>query len=479
MSFQVSAPPSPRTVRTGERHVRLLIPLLMGPLIYVYMQATIIPAIGALAQSVHSSRLATTWALTAYLVSGAVSTPLAGRLGDLFGNRRILVWALWITAAGGVVSAASHVLIVVVIGRVLAGTCTATLPLGYGVMRENLSSHRLTRSIPLVAVAIAIGTAVGNVSSGVVVEHLGVAGMFWLPLILTVPTAVMAQLWVPDSPARERGTVHWRGAAAMSIALLAILIAISESTTWGWGSARTLGLLAFGLVALVGWVLVELAADQPLIDMRLMALPGVWWTNLTSLLFGMAMFGAFVVVPELVEAPRSSGGFAAGLTAAGLFLVPGTVTMSLGGPLSGRLEHRFGPKLPLVIGGVLGAIGYALLCLLHRDRAVIYGAFLLLGVGMGVGYAVLPHLIVRAVPSEHTGAATGINVIARNVGGALGIQITATVIAASAVGAAHRPSEGGFRAALWVLAGASVGATVCAMCIPTGRRRTLRAAEAA
>lgn len=475
MSLHAAAP----TTRASpdEHPNRILVPLFLGPLVYVFMQSLVIPAIGAVAASVHASLLDTTWALTAYLVSGAVSTPLAGRLGDLFGNRRVLVCVLWITAAGGLISALSTTLVPLVIGRILAGTSTATLPLGYGIIRESLPRERLAPAIGTIAVAIAVGTGIGNVLAGVVTEQLGVPWLFWLPLIITIPTCVMAQLWIPDAHRRERGTVHWSGAIAMSVSLLCLLIAISGSTTWGWGSPRTLGLLALGLATFVAWVRLELAADQPLIDMRLMALPGVWWTNVVSFLFGFAMFGAWVIVPQYVQTPPSAGyGFGASITAAGLFLLPATVTMSLGGPLASRLEHRVGPKLVLIVGGLVSTAGYGLLCLAHADRAAIYIAFVMLGVGMGVGYAVLPHLIVRAVPDGHTGAATGINVIARNIGGALGIQIGATIIAAHVPAGSAFPTEAGYVAALWLFFMVGIGATVGSACIPTRRHRALVAA---
>jgi MFS family permease len=473
VSVQLSAA-SPPDTRASDHPVRMLIPLFMGPLIYVYSQSMVFPGLGAVAQSLHTSRLQTTWALTGYLISGAVTTPLAGRLGDLFGNRKVLMWVLWISAAGGVLSAVGTSLLPVAIGRVLAGTVTATMPLGYGIMRESLPRARLAPAVAFVSVSIAIGTGLGNITSGVVIDNLGTHWLFWLPLILIVPTALMAQLWVPDPPGRERGTVHWAGAVAMAVALLCLLIAISETTTWGWGSVRTLGLLALGLVALAVWILVELRADEPLIDMRLMALPGVWWTNLTSFLFGFAMFGTFVVIPQFVETPRSAGyGFGASITAAGLFLIPATVIMSFGGPLSGRLEQRFGPKLPLILGGLIGVAGYLLICFLHSDRWIIYGAFVLLGIGMGVGYSVLPHLIVLAVPLEHTGGATGINVIARNIGGALGVQLSATVIAAHLAHGAVIPTRSGFVITFWLLAAGGIGALVCSACIPTKPHRPL------
>jgi MFS family permease len=279
---------------------------------------------------------------------------------------------------------------------------------------------------------------------------------------------------------RKGGAVDWIGAAVMAVGILSFLTAISESTLWGWGSGRTLGLLALGTVALGVWVRVELGTAEPLIDMRLMALPAVWWPNLTSLLFGFGMFGAFTLVPAFVEVPTSTGfGFGDSITAAGLLVVPATVTMALGGPLAGRLESRFGCKRPLVAGGLCGAVGFLMLALAHSGRGSIYAGFALLGLGMGVGYAILPHMIVLAVPHEHTSAATAMNTIARNIGGALGVQCCATVVASNVAAGSSYSSSAGYTAAFWVFAAGGIAATLCSFCIPYTRAEPAPAPGAA
>ena len=176
------------------------------------------------------------------------------------------------------------------------------------------------------------------------------------------------------------------------------------------------------------------------------------------------------MLPQFVETPRSAGyGFGASVTGAGLILLPATLVTVLSGPLAGRLEHRFGPKLPLVVGGAIGICGYLTICLLNAHQPAMYPALLMLGIGMGVGYAVLPHVIVLAVPHEHTGGASGINVIARNIGGATGIQIGATVLAAHIPAGGVFPSHGGYLLTFWLLAAAAVCATIGSALIPTRR----------
>jgi MFS family permease len=442
----------------------------MGPVIYVFAQSLVIPSIGAVATSLHISHLDATWSVTSFLLSGAALTPIIGRLGDMFGKRRVLLWVLWVTAAGLLVNGLSTGLVSLLAGRLLAGVSLATLPLAYGIIRETSLRERVATDIALISASIAVGTGLGAATAGLVVDHLGTHWLFWLPLIMTVPTCIGAQLWVPESPVRKGGGVDWIGAIVMAVAIVSVLISITESTAWGWGDPRTLGLLAFGAVAVMAWVRIELSTKEPLIDMRLMAVPAVWWPNLTAFLFGFGMFGAFTLVPAFVEVPASTGfGFGDSITAAGLLVVPATLTMALGGPLAGRLEMRFGSKRPLVAGGLFGAVGFVMLALAHSSRGSMYAGFALLGLGMGVGYAVLPHLVVLAVPHEHTSAATAMNTIARNIGGALGVQCCATVVASQVTAGSLYSSRAGYTAGFWVFAAGGIAATLCSMCIPYNR----------
>lgn len=451
-----------------------LAPLLTGPVIYVLAQSLVIPSISSIARDLNISELDATWGLTSYLISGAVLTPIAGRLGDMFGNRRVLLWVLSLTAAGLLVNALWSGFVGLVVGRLLAGISLATMPLAYGVIRETSASRRVAPIVALLAASVALGTGAGQALAGLVVDHLGTAWLYWLPFILTVPTLIGAALWVPESPARHGGTVDWAGAAALGTGLLAVLIAVSESTVWGWGSWRTVALLVAGGVLLAAWVRIALATAVPLIDVRLLSLPAVWWPNLTAALFGFGMFGAFTLVPAFAEVPKATGiGFGFTITEAGLLVLPATVTMGLGGPLAGRLEYRFGAKQPLLVGSVVGAIGFAMLAIAHSSPGPMYAGFALLGLGMGVGYAILPHMIVLAVPHEHTAAATAMNTIARNLGGALGVQVCATVVAAHVSPGAPFGTTSGYDAAFWVFALAGIAATVCSFCIPYRRAATL------
>ena len=133
----------------------------------------------------------------------------------------------------------------------------------------------------------------------------------------------------------------WRSSLLMAAGLAAVLTAVSESAVWHWASARTLGLLAFGVAALVAWARAEAHSRNPLVDMGLMRLRGVWSANAAALLLGVGMYASFLIVPEFVQAPARLGyGFGASVTGAGLFMLPTAAVQLLLGPSSGLLHRR-------------------------------------------------------------------------------------------------------------------------------------------
>jgi MFS family permease len=248
--------------------------------------------------------------------------------------------------------------------------------------------------------------------------------------VVIVAAAVCTWRFIPESPVRVPGRVNWLAAALMTLGFCCVLIAISETTVWGWGSARTLGLLAIGLVGCAAWVMVEVRSDEPLIDMAMMRIRGVWTTNLVAFLLGAGMYASFLIYPQFAQLPKSTGfGFGASVVVAGLYLLPSAMLMSLMGTFAGRLAGRFGSKSALVVGSAVTALAFGLMAVAHAHPYDMLISAALLGIGIGLAFSALGNLIVQAVPPEQTGVATGMNTVMRTLGGALGGQIVATVIA--------------------------------------------------
>jgi MFS family permease len=217
-------------------------------------------------------------------------------------------------------------------------------------------------------------------------------------------------------------------------------------------------------------VRVERRTAEPLADIPMLMRPPVLMTNVATLLTGFGMFGSFILIPQLAEAPLSSGyGFGADATEAGLLLVPGAFTMLLAGPLSGVLGNRFGSKIPLAAGGVMTALALVALSVVHQTEAQVVALAIFMNCGIGLAFAAMPNLIVDAVPQEQTGEATGFNALVRSVGSSMGSQVTGAILAGSIVAAGGLPTEGSFQVAFALSAGVALVAAATALFIPLGR----------
>jgi EmrB/QacA subfamily drug resistance transporter len=455
----------------GERQHpdRTFAVLALGGISYALLQSLVAPALPNIQHSLHCSEDAVSWVLTSYLLSASIATPILGRLGDMHGKERLLVIVLALLSVGTLISAFSTTLVVMVIGRVIQGAAGGIFPLAFGIIRDEFPRARIAGGIGLMSALLGVGGGAGVVLAGPIVDNLSYHYLFWLPLIPILAATVLTHLFVPESPIRVPGKINWAGAALMTIGLVLVLLAVSETATWHWLNAKTLGCIALGLVFLVLWVRNESRSDQPLVDMRMMRIRGVWTTNVVALLLGFGMYASFILLPQFVEAPAKAGyGFAADVTQAGLFLVPCTLAMLIVGAQTGRLEKLFGSKPPLLAGGILTCASFTLLTFARDEKWQVYVASALLGAGIGLAFAAMANLIIENVGPGETGVATGMNTVTRTVGGAFGGAATASVIAGT-IGATGYPSEHGYTAAFALCAAALALGVLVGLAIPQRR----------
>jgi EmrB/QacA subfamily drug resistance transporter len=436
-----------------RQHYGLTLAVLLVATLSIALQQTMVaPALPAIQDELGTSTTAVSFVFTAFLLTASVSTPIVGRLGDMFGKERMLVSSLVVFAAGSVVCAMSHSIEMLVAGRAVQGTAAAVFPLAFGIIRDEFPPERVATGIGVISATFGIGGGVGLVVSGVIVDNLHYEWLFWLALPLILVAIVTTHLWVPESPVRSPARIDWVGAGLLSSALVTLLLGVSQANTWGWGSSRILVLLGTAAVLAVVWIVVESRQREPLVDMGLMRDPAVLATNLAALLVGFGMFGSFILIPQLVQLPESTGfGLGASVTQAGLFLLPSSFAMLFAGPLAGWLGGRVGAKLPLLIGTGVAAATFGALAIEH-GRVAIYVCTTLMGLGIGFSFASMANLVVAAVPQRQTGVATGINTIMRTIGGSVGGSVAASIVAGHVVAVSGLPEESGFTLAFAVSA---------------------------
>jgi len=440
--------------------------LALGGLSYALLQSLVAPALPDIQHALHTSEGSVSWVLTSYLLSASVATPLIGRLGDIYGKEHVLLIVLALLSFGTLVSALSTSLALMLVGRTIQGAAGGIFPLAFGIIRDEFPRAKVAEAIGLMSALLGVGGGAGVVLAGPIVGRLSFHYLFWLPLVPIVVATVATRLFVPESPVKVAGRISWLSVALMSLGLIAVLLAVTEATTWHWLSAKTLGLIVVGIVVLALWVRGESRSAQPLVDMRMMRIRGVWTTNTVAFLVGFGMYSSFILLPQFVEAPSSTGyGFGSSVTAAGLFLLPSTASVLVFGALTGRLERIFGSKPPLLAGGVLMTASFVLLAAGSDSPWEIYVAAGLLGAGIGLSFAAMANLIIENVGPTQTGVATGMNTVMRTLGGAFGGAVTASLIAAT-VGVSGDATAGGYTAAFGLCAAALAVSVVAGLAIP-------------
>ncbi|MFM9448334.1 MFS transporter [Streptomyces acidiscabies] len=443
--------------------------LATGAGVFAMLQSLIAPALPTVQHALHTSQSTATWVMTAYLLSASVFTPILGRVGDLIGRKRTLVAVLAAVLVGCLLAALAPTIGVLIVARVVQGIGGALFPLSFGIIRDEFAAEAVPGRISALSAVIAAGGGVGMVAAGPIVSALDYRWLFWIPVAIVAGAALIAVRYVPESPDRASGKVSWLGAVLLSGWLVALLLPLSQAGTWGWGSARVLGLLGLAAVLAAAWLYAESRAASPLIDLKIMRLPAVWTTNLAALLFGAGMYAIWSFLPGFVQTPSSAGyGFGAGVTASGLLMLPMLLAMFVSGLLSGRLAPRVGSKALLVTGSGLGALALGFLALWHDTQwqvALVAGVF---GLGIGLAFASMANIVVASVPPAQTGAATGMNANIRTIGGSIGAAVT-SVLVTGRLQPSGLPYGSGYTHGFTLLALLCLAAALAALLVPAAR----------
>ncbi|BCB83069.1 MFS transporter [Phytohabitans suffuscus] len=406
------------------------------------------------------------WLITATLLAGAVATPTLSRLADMFGKKRMMLVALAIMAAGSLLGAFSQALPLIIAGRALQGVGVALIPIGIAIMRDELPRERLPLGVSLMSGTLAIGAGVGLPLAGLIIEHLDWHSVFLVSAFAGVAMFVAVALAVPESPVRTRGSFDYRGAVLLSLAVTALLLALSKGAHWGWLSFQTVGSALLGLILVIVWLPFELRVASPLVDVRVAARPAVLLVNIASVLTGFAMFANMLGSTQLLQQPTKTGyGLGFDVLHTGLWMAPSVLVFGAMAPVSASITRRFGPQTTLLAGALTMAAAYAGRVFLSGNLWQIVAGSMLVGVGTSMTFAAMPSLIMRAVPATETASANGLNTLLRSVGTSTSSAALAAVTTTAVihVDGTVFPSFGAFTTVFWIAAASSLAAGLLAI----------------
>ncbi|MFI7640701.1 MFS transporter [Nonomuraea sp. NPDC049400] len=443
--------------------------LAFAGIVVSLMQTLVIPLIPELPKLLGASASDTTWAVTATLLASAVATPVWGRLGDMYGKRRMLLVNLFLLVAGSVLCAFSDSLTPMIVGRGLQGLASGVIPLGISIMRDELPADRLGSATALMSASLGVGGALGLPAAALIAENADWHALFWTAAVLGALALVVVLALVPESAVRSGGRFDVVGAVGLSAVLVCLLLAISKGADWGWSDALTISLFAAAAVVLLLWGWWELRTREPMVDLRTTARRQVLFTNLASVMMGFSMFAMSLVLPQVLQLPEATGyGLGQSMLAAGLVMAPSGLVMMVMAPLSARVSAAMGPKVTLMIGAVVVAAGYGLNIALMSEIWHLVLVSCVIGAGIGFAYASMPALVMGAVPVTDTAAANSLNTLMRAVGTSVSSAVAGVVLAQLTIkfGPVALPSQDGFRVVMGIGAGAALLAFVLAAFLP-------------
>ncbi|SDQ24893.1 Major Facilitator Superfamily protein [Actinopolyspora saharensis] len=469
MSHDNATPPD----ETGPpRTSAVVVVLAMAGIVVSLMQSLVIPLVPELPELLHASATGTAWVVTATLLAGAVATPAAGRLGDMYGKRRMLVLSLALMVLGSITGGLSNSLVPMIVGRALQGLAAGVIPLGISIMRDELPAERLGSAIAMMSASLGVGGALGLPAAAFLAEYTDWHVLFWASAALGACATALVLAVVPESAVRTGGRFDLPGAIGLSTGLVCLLLAISKGGDWGWTSGTTLGLLGAAVLVLVLWGRWELRTPHPLVDLRVSAHRQVLLTNLASTVFGFAMFAMSLILPQLLQLPESLDyGMGHSMLVVGMVMAPSGLVMMAMAPVSARISKLGGPKVTLMVGAVVVAAGYGLNTVLMSQIWQLVLVSGVIGAGIGLAYGAMPALITAAVPVSETGAANSLNTLMRSIGTSISSAVAGVVLAQLTVtiGPVAVPSQTGFRVIMGIAVFASLAALAIAAFLP-GRR---------
>jgi MFS family permease len=409
------------------------------------LQSVVEPALPLLQRELGVSPAEGALVANSLFVTGAVVAPVAGKLGDRYGGKRVLVWLMTVVSAGGLLAALAPNLPVLLLGQVLQGVMVGALPLSFILVRKHLPTGESQTAIGLVVALFASGGIVGMLTAGPIAEGLSWHWMFALPTIAIIATSSVVTRLLPHDPPTESGNgIDWPGAALLSGTLLALMLGLVTVTSAGLPPLAVVAIVVVVAALATAWVVVERRAAAPMVDLRMLVRPATRSAFLLTFVITVGYGIVLLMLPQLFAVSADGYGFGASTTDIGLFLLPGVIVGVFSDSVGGVAARRFGPRAVVVMGAVVTAATMIALASLHTAAWQLVLAKVLTAFAAGVATTALLAGTATAVETRDIGIATSLLVVIRVIGLALGTQVGGAVLAAGADPLTGQPPESAF-----------------------------------
>ena len=436
----------PSAIRSS--YAKIITVLIATELVGTFESAMIFIAFPSLMAEFQTDAATAGWAATSFLLVAAASAAICGRLGDIYGRKKMLVIVLFISVIGSVISFTAGSIEGVILGRAFQGAAGATLPLGLGIARAGIEKDKVPGAIALVAAVSFIAGAGGSLVAGVLLDLGNWQGLFMVSGILGLIATVMAMAMLDRSTglSTERKKVDYIGGLLFAPAIALVLYGVSNSAAWGITDARTVQFVLGGLAVAAIWIWWELRVDNPMINLRLLKTNKMALTQLATAILSVGPLVAIQIVGPMIMLSPAGPGVGLGLSPSigGLVIFGAASVAFICSPISGKIAAKVGARRSLLIGVVICVIGYGALFWAQYSVLAYIIAVNVVFIGTMFAYTAFPNLVAESVPLENTSEGMGINTVTRTIFMGVGTTVITMALASSTVEGTGVPSESAY-----------------------------------
>ena len=432
----------------------------------MYAETMLIPAIPDLIKDFHVSYSMSSWILTAYLISGAVMTPIAGKLSDIYGRKKILLIIMVIYVIGVSTAGFASDIYFMIFARVIQGIGISMFPIAFGMIRDQFPREKISIGQGVISSMFASGAIIGLTVGGIIVQNYGWQSTFFtiIPITITLLLVIWRFIHVIDSRddyqsqnrprileganisktssrddnstlSKASNQIDIKGAITLAITVTSFLLVLTLLETSGSNimaasgndnypsnansSALVLPFLIIGIIAFAFFVIIERREKHPLVDFKLMLHKSILPANLIIMLVGFSMFMVFQTVPILVRNPEPVG-FGEDAISAGKVQLPFAIVLLIFGPTSGFIVSKLGSLKPIIFGTFMTTAGFIGLLMFHSTELSVSANLGILSTGLSLTSVGAMNVIILSTPQQFSGISLGMSSLMRIVGASIG-----------------------------------------------------------
>ncbi|GAB6947574.1 MFS transporter [Vulcanisaeta sp. JCM 16161] len=397
-------------------------------LVVMYTEGMLVPSLPTIQRDMNISAADASWILSIYILMGTLSSAIMGKLGDMYGKKRMLMITMITYTIGALITGFSTSYGMLLVGRALQGVGMAMMPLAFALVREEFPPRMIPQVQGLISAMFGVGMAVSLPLGAYVSQTLGWQATYHTVYPFIILEDLMVYLYIRESRVRNPQPIDWIGLFLLSVSLASGLIAVTDAPTYGWTDPLIILLLTLFVLGFGVFILYETTVDHPLVPISLLGNSNVMAANIGVALAGFALFLMAQALTYLLESPKPLG-YDLSILDTGIMMIPMAVVQMIVAPIAGRVITSIGARKLAVIGSSIAIIGLLMLTYTSfYGLSYVIGSMSVLSAGISMVNVAVINILVFSVGRRNMGLATGLNSVFRNIGGAWGPAVAGSLM---------------------------------------------------